>query len=556
MEILDICKNFNSSFSIKIIDRNYNLLKNYFENKINNDLKKSDYKQGYEHIFVYFKNCDNEDEVIYYIYIIRFFIKYLEKPDILKLLDEINKKTDKYINNKFLVSSLKSLLIYCNKYINNKNINKKIDSILDVLKITNNEKRIIFYLNKISIYLDKTAHNKINYKNIIEILNNIYKSADNYKSSELFLKLINKCKMYGKITNSEIESILLLVNKNIYSYIYFLNNKDNIYDEKDKTLKFILNFGYENKKFEEIDILNLKRGFITGLNKNNKNYLLKYQPNKSVMELIINCYLNSQNYTNFLLPNYFFINEDNSYFYIIEKYNTDLHKYFNILESNNKTLSFKNILTITKFIIDSISILHKHNIIHSDFKLENIVLNIDDEHNIKDLKIIDFDVGLFNIIPEYLNNVSEKYQKILKNKKTRGTRIYMIKDTEMSFNNDIFSMGVISLILMYKNMKLFLAYSKKLENRKIIKKLASFRNEIEEHEVKIKLLDLIETIVNKNCVKKITKRKWTNNKPENFIFFDENNNINKYKLYQQFILDCLECKYNIEELKEKYNKLF
>jgi hypothetical protein len=217
MEILDICKNFNSTSSIKIIDRNYKLLKNYFENKINNNLKKSDYKQGYEHIFLYFKNCNNEDEVIYYIYIIRFFIKYLEKSDILKLLDEINKKTDKYINNKFLVSSLKSLSIYCNKYINNKNINKKIESILDVLKITNNEKRLIFYLNKISIYLDKTANNKINYKNIIETLNNIYKPLDDiYKSSELFLKLINKCKIYCKITNSELENILLLVNKNIY----------------------------------------------------------------------------------------------------------------------------------------------------------------------------------------------------------------------------------------------------------------------------------------------------------------------------------------------------
>jgi len=274
------------------------------------------------------------------------------------------------------------------------------------------------------------------------------------------------------------------------------------------------------------------------------------------MELIINCYLNSQNYTNFLLLNYFFINDDNSYFYIIEKYHSDLHKYFNILESNHKTLCFKNILYITKFIIDSISILHKHNIIHSDFKLENIVLNIDDEQNIKDLKIIDFDVGLFNIIPEYLNNVSEKYQKILKNKKTRGTRIYMIKDAEMSFNNDIFSLGVISLILMYKNMKLFLAYSKKLENRKIIKKLSSFRSDIEDNEVKIKLLNLIEEIVNKNCIKKITKRKYNNIKPENFVFFDENNDINKYKLYQEFILDCLEYKYNIEELKEKYNKLF
>jgi len=529
-EFIQLCKKFN-----------YDLLQKHI---LNNNLNKNDYRKGFENIFINFKTCNN-DEVIYYIYIIRYFIKYLEKNQILKLFDEINKKSDEYIDNKFLVSSLKSLSIYCNKHINTKNINKKIELLLDSLKITNNEKKIVFYLKEISIYLDKTANKRINYKNTIETLLSILEN-DDMKKNELFLKIINKCKMYGKITNSELESILLLVNKNIYSYIYFLNNT---YDEKDKILQFMFNMGYENKSFEEIDTLNLKRGFITGINKNNKNYLLKYQPNKSVMELIINCYLQSHKYNNFLLPNNFYINEDKSYFYVIEKYKTDLHKYFNILESNHKTLSFKNILYIIKFIIDSISILHKHNIIHSDFKLENIVLNIDDDYNIKDIKIIDFDVGLFNIIPEYLNNVSEKYQKILQNKKTRGTRIYMIKDKEMCLNNDIFSLGVISLILMYKNMKLFLAYSKKLENKKLIKKLATFRNDIEKNDIKLKLLKTIETIVDKNCVKKVKKS-------ENFIFLDESNDIHKYKLYQNFIIDCLECKYNIEELKEIYKELF
>ena len=179
-----------------------------------------------------------------------------------------------------------------------------------------------------------------------------------------------------------------------------MNNNDNLLIEKDNVLIFLKNIGYNIKSFKDIDSLKLKRGFIQGLVNNNKEYLLKYQPNKSLMELILNTYLMSLNYSNFLIPQYFFINNDNSYFYIIEKYNTDLYKYYNLLESNNKILSFKSIINITTFIINSIEILHKNNIIHSDLKPENIVININNEHEIIDLKIIDFDVGLFNIIPD------------------------------------------------------------------------------------------------------------------------------------------------------------
>lgn len=571
--LIELCKDFNN---IENLDKNYYLLKNYFEQKIDTDLETDDYKKGYEYIYLYFKQCNNDEVVIYYIYILRFFVKYLDKSDIIKLLDEINVKANQYINNKFLVSSLKSLSIYCNKYcnkyINTKNINKNIESILDTLIITNNIKRIYFYVNKIVVYLGKKYNSEINYDNILRIINNIdllrlankEKEIDGYDIESnnkmiLFtlLKIINKCKLYTKITYSELENILLLVNKNIYSYIFFLNNINQNYNNKDNILKFISKIGYNSKKFEDIDNLNLKRGFITGIYKNEKNYLLKYQPNKSVMELIINCYLSNQsnkNYDNFLLPKYFFINNDNSYFYIIEKYKTDLHKYFNILESNNKLLLFKDIIYITRFILDSISILHKDNLIHSDFKLENIVLNIDEENNIKELKIIDFDVGLFNIVPKCLNNVSEKYNKILNNKKLRGTRIYMNNKNkdEMSFNNDIFSMGVISLILMYKNIKLFLSYSKKIINKKKIKNLIVCRNNIEENDTKFKMLKLIEDIINKNCIKKNNKMKHN----INFEFLDKINDINKYKLYNQFIIDCINNKYNIEELKIEYKDLF
>ena len=306
----------------------------------------------------------------------------------------------------------------------------------------------------------------------------------------------------------------------------------------------------KKKNFITIDNLNLKRGFITGYVKNNKDYLLKYQPNKSLMELVINCYLKSLNINNFLIPNLFVINNDNSYFYIIEKYNTDLYKFFSILEKNNKILTLNNIFNITLFIIHSIEILHKNNIIHSDLKLENIVLNYDKDNNINDLKIIDFDVGLFDVIPHELTPIPEKYVKILNNKKIRGTKIYMLKNQTMSFNNDIYSLGVVSLILLYKNSKNLLSILKKSLNEKdkkkmikiqeYIKKLNNLRDVIEDDNNKFKLLDLIESIFKKY---------------NNLNFFDNKNNKNKLRSYKNFIIDCLKIRFNINELKEKYKDL-
>jgi serine/threonine protein kinase len=61
--------------------------------------------------------------------------------------------------------------------------------------------------------------------------------------------------------------------------------------------------------------------------------------------------------------------------------------------------------------MNSIDFLHTNNIIHSDYKLENIIVNYDENYDITDLKIIDFDVGLFNTIPENLKKTTENYQK-------------------------------------------------------------------------------------------------------------------------------------------------
>jgi serine/threonine protein kinase len=306
------------------------------------------------------------------------------------------------------------------------------------------------------------------------------------------------------------------------------NKKNNINDlnvevVKNKTIDFISKLGFFKKDFEDIDSLSLKRGFIFGLTKDNTDYILKYQPNKSTVELLLNCYLKSLNISkSFLIPESFFINNDNSYFYIIEKYDTDLYKYFNILDEKKIILSFKELLNIILFIVNSIVDLHKNNIIHADLKLENVILNVDENTKYKDLKIIDFDVGVFNKIPNSLNNLPERYNKILNNKKPRGTRIYMLKDTEMSFKNDIFSLGVIAIVLLYKNTKLLLSYRKSVDSKNIIKKLTDFRTNIEDNKSKLDMIMVIEKYLKKEYKKEVKKINYKNNlkKSTNFIDFN------------------------------------
>jgi serine/threonine protein kinase len=405
-------------------------------------------------------------------------------------------------------------------------------------------KRIVFYINKITNYLDKNKD--LNVNSIIEMVESILYNKDIIKkyNIEPLILLINKCKNYGNIINNDLERILKKIDPNINNYIYFLNNKDNLFNEKEKIIDFLINVNYQKKSFKEIDNLNLKRGFIQGIQRDDKNYLLKYQPNKSLMELVLNCYIKVLNETNFLIPLNFFINEDNSYFYIIEKYDTDLYKYFHLLETNNKIIKFNEIINITKFIMNSVDKLHKNNIIHSDLKPENIVLNLNKDLEIDTLKIIDFDVGLFNSIPSILSSVPKKYEKVLNNKKPRGTRIYMLKNEKMEFKNDIFAIGVILIVILYKNIKNLLSYKKKENNKKslkiqnFIKKMNILKDTIDKKESKIKLLDLMEIILKKES---------------SLSFFDENN-FDNFLLYKKIILDCINTE-NLSIILGKINKL-
>jgi serine/threonine protein kinase len=575
---------------------NYKSLKEYFtKNIVDRQFLKETIKNSYIHIKNNFINSKIEN-IENNINCIKLFLPYLENQDIQNIRNEINLLADKFISHKNTVSSLKVFHIYINKNRHNYRIirsyvapitfNKSSESasrqaILDpsikneeqstrlfkhisFIENTDNVKKIIFHLKnirKIFPYSKKLSNDIINIINnkIIKFSRNHTQPSDYSKNNIFyFYKFINHIKnYYNYYQKSDLEKILQSCDKSYYNYIYLLleNSKD-IISSKELSIEFISKIGYAKKDFSEIDVLNLKRGFIQGIcDKNNVDYLLKYQPNKSIMEVFINSYLKSIDkkcnpvVDLFLFPKYFFINSDNSYFYIIEKYKSDLYKYFDILTSKNIIMKFSEILRIQKFMLNAVKFLHIHKIIHADLKPDNIVINYDSNYNITDMKVIDFDVSIFDAIPTALNNTYKPFIKKFNNKKQRGTRVYMIEHEIVTFKNDIFSMGIIILILLYKMMKMIVFLKKKKINdsynksmifiyQNIIRKINLLKDKIEQQQSKIKIINLMENFFKDNI-------------------FDDGD-FNKFGILKLFILDCINVNKNnmdIYQLSDKYESI-
>ena len=529
------------------------------------NLTKTDKYSGYRIIYnLLEKNINNykdetvnDSNILNILLNLKLFFKNINKEEVYNLKEIIHNKINDFVHNKTIYSSLKSFLIYLNK-IKVINPNKIIIKILNEIVYESNSdqdpsnKKLFHHISKLKYYINK-KYTDIDYNQVINVFSKLLENKIlTNDDSNIILDVISTSKKMVQKYGNDIEKILYIIDNNIHDYIFFLNNNDNIIITKEQCISFLSQFNYTQKECKDIDSLNLKRGFIFNVEKNDKQYIVKYQPNKSVMELIINSYVKKLNKSMyFLIPTQFFINSDNSYFYIIEKYDTDLYKYFHLLFLNNKILRLLDIIKITQFLVNAIYIMQINNIIHCDLKLENIVLNYDKtDFSIIDLKLIDFDVAIFNTIPNNILSISDKYDKIMKNKKPRGTRIYMIKDKNVDFKNDIFSLGVILLIILYKNLKLIISINKKnknvISNKKlnikyqtVVKKLNTYREKIEENNIKIKSLTY-------------TCMYYEKNKSDLLNFYEQNNNDN-LEFLKNLITDCIQLKIGgINDILTKY----
>lgn len=528
----------------------------------------------YENIYAKFIES-TEDNIIENIEKIKIFILDKKILNIDELKDEIILKTNTYSHNKFIISSLKALSILINKtYYNNTILLKKINYLI---KISNHEydteksnieqsneysKKLKYIIRKIISQINESKQQCINTLEILETSLSNDTNNQILKGYPHILYLINVCKSRFPFMfiNSALEHILYKCHSRMYDYIFFIKSTTLI-NTKDTTTQLLTKYNFEKINNQIIDNMELKRGFIQEFRKNDKNYILKYQPNRSIMEIVLNVYLKNiaqkLEINEFLFPDYFFINEDRSYCYVIEKYDTDLYKYFNILIDNNTIFTLSDIFHILRFMVRSIKFMFQNNIIHGDIKLENIVLNYEISPQsiprINTLKLIDFDVSLFNSIPERLNPIPDEFKKAFNNKKVRGTKIYMLNDTFMSFKNDIYSLGMVLLIILFKNIKLLISIKKNalnpenISNKKtilryntLIKRLNILRNDINIYDNKLKIINLIKEFIENSS---------------SLNFFTTINDKLRFSILLDLIKDCIKTKYDIEELEDKYQSI-
>jgi serine/threonine protein kinase len=556
--IQNIIKNDINKYKIDKDNIIYSVLKiNYLPNSILSEIFKYD-------IDFYIKYNDKNIIDFYYDYLMKsnpvnmgnnidnFILIFNKTPNISniflkRLLDEIDAIKKKYITYNVIekVENLYNIIL------------KKCEdtpsffySILNKFKLCSEYNKSLYYLNKLILFKSRyvelfdSIKIKINYfeKNNINI----------YKIYFIYNKILYNIKK----KKSDLDKLLLSIDENIYNHVFLSENSDtDIYNEN-MALNFVKKIGYNRKIFTEIENMKLKRGFIVGIEKDNTNYILKYQPNKSISEIVINNYFKKNNLRNVLTPTFFYLNTDNSYFCIIKKYDTDLYKYFNILEKNNKLMTLDTIIKIFYTIIASIKEMKKNNVIHTDLKLENTVLKINSENScIEELKIIDFDLSVFNEIPENILLEHQPFKKTLLSKRNRGTKTYMKKCDNVTFHNDIYSLGMMGIILLYKTAKMIISnynsysnileYNKKfiIKNKNIYKEMMKLRDKIIEENNNILLLNL--------CVEFFTKlNKLKFNK---CIFY---NNIDQLYKFKNIVIDCFNESFDIDKLYEKHKEIF
>ncbi len=453
----------------------------------------------------------------------------------------------------------------CNQFLEEKDLAKaylSIEQVIEDLSTTvsqSNKEN-----NKIT-----SKNNKRNKENSIsnikmkcfEVIKHICKTTPT--SINILCKMNNLHKDTLKVM--PIVSIMECISSDFYNNYYFCmdwnmspvekhpkHSVERYFSDKKNIYAFLSDYGFSRLNVPQIDGIKLKKGFVGCVEYNKKKYIIKYQPMKSYNELLINNYVKKcckedPLFTSlFVFPEFVFLLSDFSYFMITPKFHCNLNNYFALLEKKNKPFQFKNMTKVLSTIVETIIFLKSIKIVHADLKLDNVVLNIDNDFNIIEARVIDFDVSLFLPVPEEIKSSKHYFlfSKVLDSQRVRGTRLYVYNEKKtMTFEHDVYSFGVLCLMIFYKIVKLY--YKGILNNKDQnidspivydeIKKKINILDELkkksdQQHERYLFIKTLYDEI--NSCL------------PSDFSFHLE--------CYKKMIDDCLTANYTIQDIYLKY----
>ena len=204
---------------------------------------------------------------------------------------------------------------------------------------------------------------------------------------------------------------------------------------------------------------NNKYLFSTTLNSNlylcNNKYIIKQTKRNNQYKILNN--IKDKNIIE-IIDNY----KDNKYNYDVMRYypKGDIYDYI----KNNNIIDINKRIEIYKKLIKPIYILHKNNIVHLDLKLENYLLDINQE-----IILTDFDYSKYH---------NSYYTNLLETNIRTGTKYYCAPELNnylYSKSSDIYSLGcILYLLLTNTNYKYYIDYKllkKKDINKNIIEML-------------------------------------------------------------------------------------
>lgn len=125
---------------------------------------------------------------------------------------------------------------------------------------------------------------------------------------------------------------------------------------------------------------------------------------------------------------------------IFNKYDMDLEEYIKI----KQRISNEDLNIVYNSILNAIECLINAGIRHCDIKPENILVNLDNNNNIKECVLTDFGLGIID--SDYNNDYKEIEKQLIK----RGTSIYFSPSISENCNNDKWALGCVLVQMITK----------------------------------------------------------------------------------------------------------